>query len=166
MRSIAAALGVLLILSACAGEGEGPRESLLREKDREFIRQGVEGMEQDVRFVLFTREGDCEYCDLTREFLEDVVSLSPRLSLEVLSLEEDGERAASLGVDKAPATAILGGEDYGIRYYGLPTGYEFVTFAETIRKVADGDPGLLDETVAALETLGHPVMITVFSTKS
>jgi len=157
---------LLLLLPACGGKQEAGRESLLREKDREFVREKTAGMTQEVRLILFTADQDCEYCELAEEFLQDVASLSPLLTTEILSLERDAGRAGDLAVDKAPGIAIIGKADYGIRYYGLPTGYEFVTFVETIRKVADGSTGLLDETVEALGGLKHPVTITVFSTKS
>lgn len=161
--------GIVCLLSAlpsCGPKAEEGRESLLREKDREFIRELTADMTQEVKLVLFTTGTDCEYCELTEEFLQDIASLSPRLTVEVLSLERNGERAEALGIDKAPGIAVLGKVDYGLRYYGLPTGYEFTTFAETLRKAADGDTGLQAETLEALAGLAHPVMITVFSTKS
>lgn len=169
MRKLFAAGGFLLLAAAasCTAEGpEAPRESLLKEKDRQFIVETAAQMKGQVRMVLFTSEKGCEYCSLTEGFLEDVAGLSPQLSLEVLSLDGDRPRAEELGVDKAPGIALLGARDYGIRYYGLPTGYEFITFVETLRQVAEGDSGLLPETVASLDRLKHPVTITVFSTKS
>ena len=37
----------------------------------------------------------------------------------------DREKAAEFQVDKAPAIVVMNGKDYGIRYYGIPSGYEF-----------------------------------------
>lgn len=155
-----------LLFPACGQEKETAQGSLLRKKDREFVRTTLEGMKGTVRLVLFTSREECEYCDLTESFLGDIASLVSGVTVEVLSLEDDSSRAGELGVDKAPGTAILGGKDHGIRYYGLPTGYEFNTFVETIRQVADDDSRLMPETTAALASLTTPVMITVFSTKT
>ena len=157
---------VLLATPSCTPKPQEEQESLLREKDREFVLETTAGMTQEVALILFTAEKDCEYCGLTEGFLRDVVSLSPLLSLEVLSLERDGARAAELGIDKAPGIAVIGKADFGLRYFGLPTGYEFTTLVETLRKAADGVSGLRAETVGALAALAHPVTITVFSTKS
>ena len=155
-----------LLLPACGQEKETAQGSLLREKDREFVRTTLGEIKGPVRLVLFTSREECDYCDLTESFLGDIASLASGVAVEVLSLEDDSSRAAALGVDKAPGTAVLGGKDHGIRYYGLPTGYEFNTFVETIRQVADDDSGLMPETAAALASLSKPVTITVFSTKT
>jgi len=55
-------------------------------------------------------------------------------------------------------------KDYGIRMYGLPSGYEFGTLVEAILDVSRGDSGLSDETRAGLKDLARPVHVQVFST--
>ena len=78
-------------------------------------------------------------------------ALSAKLSVEVHDLVADAEIAAAYGVDKIPAVAIVrGGEepkDYGIRLYGIPSGYEFGTLIEDINMVSKGDPGLSAKTL-------------------
>lgn len=155
-----------LLFPACGQEKETAQGSLLREKDREFVRATLGEMKEPVRLVLFTTREECDYCDLTESFLGNIASLASGVTVEVLSLEDNGSRAGELGIDKAPGIAILGGKDYGIRYYGLPTGYEFNDFVKTILQVGDDDSRLMPETAAALAALTKPVMITVFSTKA
>jgi hypothetical protein len=87
------------------------------------------------------------------------------VKLEVLSLTKDAARAGELGIDKVPGIAILGRKDYNLRYFGLPSGYDFIPFVETIRAVGDGDPGVSRESVAALAKLTKPVQLTVFVTQ-
>jgi alkyl hydroperoxide reductase subunit AhpF len=55
-------------------------------------------------------------------------------------------------------------KDYGIRLYGLPSGYEFGTLVDAILDVSRGDSGLTAETKEALAALPRPVHIQVFST--
>jgi alkyl hydroperoxide reductase subunit AhpF len=165
-RLILLILFLPLLFPACGQEKETAQPSLLREKDREFVRTTLADMKGTARLVLFTSREDCDYCDITESFLEDIASLASGVTVEVLSLEDDGSRAGELGIDKAPGIALLGGRDHGIRYYGLPTGYEFNTFVETIGRAADDDSGLMPETAAALASLSKPVTITVFSTKT
>lgn len=165
-RLILLVLFLPLLFPACGQEKETAQGSLLREKDRTFVRTTLGEMKEPVRLVLFTSRENCEYCDLAESFLGEIASLVSGVTVEVLSLEDDSSRARELGVDKAPGIAILGGKDHGIRYYGLPTGYEFNTFVEAIRQVADDDSGLMPETTAALASLAKPVTITVFSTKT
>jgi glutaredoxin-like protein len=80
----------------------------------------------------------------------------------------DAEVVETYGIDKVPAVAIVrDGEtptDYGIRLYGIPSGYEFSTLIEDIVMVSRGDPGLTPQTLAELEKLNGPVNIQVFVT--
>jgi len=50
--------------------------------------------------------------------------------------------AEKYGIDKIPAIAILRGgdepKDYGIRFYGIPSGYEFTSLIEDIMMVSSG----------------------------
>jgi alkyl hydroperoxide reductase subunit AhpF len=165
-RLILLVLFLPLLFPACGQDKETARTSLLREKDRKFVRTTLGDMKGTVRLVLFTSREECEHCDLTEDFLGEIASLVAGVTVELLSLEEDSSRAGELGIDKAPGIAILGGKDHGIRYYGLPTGYEFNAFVEAIRQVADDDSRLMPETDEALSSLAKPVTITVFSTKT
>jgi alkyl hydroperoxide reductase subunit AhpF len=54
--------------------------------------------------------------------------------------------------------------DYGIRMYGLPSGYEFGTLVEAILDVSSGDSGLSEPTRTALKEIAKPVHVQVFST--
>jgi glutaredoxin-like protein len=67
-------------------------------------------------------------------------------------------------VDKIPAVAVIGEDDYGIRFYGIPSGYEFTSLLESIRIAAAGQPDLGEETVEFLSSLSAPVHMQVFVT--
>lgn len=135
-------------------------------------------MKDPVRLVLFT-QGDaslttaaggfaieCEFCGQTRELLEEVASLSPKVSLDVRDLLADADTAARYGVDKIPAVAVLSadGRDPGIRFYGIPSGYEFGALIEDILMVSTGELDLSAETLAQLARLDKPVHIQVYTT--
>jgi alkyl hydroperoxide reductase subunit AhpF len=72
---------------------------------------------------------------------------------------------AELGIERIPAIAVLGDHhDYGVRLYGLPTGYEFGMLVEAILDVSRGTSGLADETRAGLAGLDKDLRLRVFST--
>jgi len=54
--------------------------------------------------------------------------------------------------------------DYGIRFYGLPSGYEFSSLIGIVLDVSRGDSGLNPQSRAALHELAAPLHIQVFST--
>jgi alkyl hydroperoxide reductase subunit AhpF len=156
----------LLLLSACNKPQSGP-VSMLKESDKQYVRTTLGGMKDDVRVVLFSRDGgECKYCDETEGLLADIAAAAPRVKVEVLSLKKDAARARELGIDKVPGIALLGKKDYNLRYFGLPSGYDFTPFVETIRAVADDNPGISAESAAKLAKLTKPVQITVFVTQT
>lgn len=162
-------IALLLAISACgerSAEPDGPQKSLLKSKDREFVSATLGDLTEKVRLILFTSPEDCEYCELTESFIGDVAALAPMVEAEVLSVVEHSALAEEYGVDRTPGIAIIGKKDFGIRYYGLPTGFEFTTFVEAIRQVGEEDPGLERETVQLLAKLEKPVTLTVFATKT
>ena len=59
-----------------------------------------------------------------RSLLEEIVALSPLLHLEIYNFLLDKDKVDLYGIDKIPAI-VVERKDYGIRFYGIPAGYEF-----------------------------------------
>ena len=92
-------------------------------------------------------------------------AVDARLSAESYNFVLDKEKVEALGIQRSPAIAVMGAEkDYGIRMYGLPSGYEFGTLVEAILDVSSGDSGLSEPTRTALKEIAKPVHVQVFST--
>jgi alkyl hydroperoxide reductase subunit AhpF len=118
-----------------------------------------------VRLAVFSQALADPESEQVRRLAEELVALDSRLSLESYNFVLDQEKAEALKIARIPAIAVMGAEkDYGIRMYGLPSGYAFGTFIEAILDVSRGDSGLSDETRAALKDLDRPVHLQVFST--
>ena len=145
--------------------------SFLNADIQKQVREMFGDLDAPVNLVVFSQGEEaveCEMCRETRELLEEVASLSAKLSVEVHDFVAEAETAAAYGIDKIPAIAIVRGgaepKDYGIRLYGIPSGYEFGTLIEDINMVSKGDPGLSAKTLAVLEQLPGPIEIQVFVT--
>ena len=118
-----------------------------------------------VRLLVFSQALADPESEEVRRLVEEVAALDPKLSAESYNFVLDKEKAESLGIARIPAVAVLGTDkDYGIRFYGLPTGYEFGSLVDAILDVSSGDSGLAPETRAALREIARPVHIQVFST--
>ncbi|RMG27296.1 MAG: glutaredoxin, partial [Methanobacteriota archaeon] len=76
----------------------------------------------------------------------------------------DKEVAEKYGIDKIPATIIMGDKDYGIRFYGIPSGYEFSTLLEDIIMVSHRDSGLSPKTREKIAAIDTPLHFQVFVT--
>jgi len=165
-KAVAILALVAMALPAC-GKKAGGSISMLSEKDKAYVRKTLDGMKDEVRLTLFSRDGgECKYCGETEGLLSDIAAAAPRVRVEVLSLRKDAARAKELGIDKVPGIALIGKKDYNLRYFGLPSGYDFIPFVETVRAVGDDNPGVSQESAALLAKLTKPVQLSVFVTQS
>lgn len=107
---------------------------------------------------------ETELADYTRQILAEVAALSPMITLNVHSLVAEPEAAQKFGITRTPATAVIGAEDFGIRYYGIPGGYEFATLLDLIIAVSQAKPPVAPETRGILSRLQNAAHIQVFVT--
>lgn len=110
----------------------------------------------------------CVSCQDTEALVKEVAELSERIDLEIVGVHEDPERAAEWKVEWTPTIAIAPGTDSadaGVRLLGIPAGFEFVSFIETVISASQGDGyGLRPETLEKLSGLDRDLEIKVFST--
>ncbi len=150
---------------------------LLKDSDREQLRKIFEGLQNPVKLLFFTQALDCDYCPLTQQVLEEAVSLSDKISLETLNFAIDKEQVRAFNISRVPAIAVVRVEtksedgktettdrDYGIRFYGVPAGFEFGTLVSDILDVSRGESGLSPQSKAELARLNSPVHLQVFTT--
>jgi glutaredoxin-like protein len=138
--------------------------AILNERDRQELQAQLKILTGPVKLVNFTQELACQYCRETEQLLREVKELSDKISLEVYNFQLDKEKVAEYRVDKIPATVVEGSKDYGIRFYGIPLGYEFVPFLEAVKDISRGDTDLAPETRAAIAEVREPVHLQVFTT--
>jgi glutaredoxin-like protein len=128
------------------------------------IRERLKDMVLPVKLVHFTQELNLEYGREAKQLLTELLALSDKLSLEVYNFLLDKDKVSEYGIDRVPATAVRNGKDYGIRFYGLPAGYEFATLLDAIFSVSHGDSGLKAENKEKLAKVSQPVHLQVFVT--
>lgn len=120
---------------------------------------------EPVRLLVFSQALADPESEQVRRLVEELAALDPRVTAETYNYVLDRERAEALDIRRIPAIAVLGKDkDYGIRMYGLPSGYEFGALVDAILDVSSGASGLSTETREALAEITHPVHIQVFST--
>jgi len=135
-------------------------EEVLAQLKEEFAR-----LKDPVRLAVFSQALADPESEQVKRLVEELGQVDSRIRVESHNFVLDKEKAEALGIQRIPAIAILGAEkDYGIRMYGLPSGYEFGTLVEAIIDVSNGDSGLSPETRAALKEIDKPVHLQVFST--
>jgi glutaredoxin-like protein len=136
---------------------------LISEEQKQRLKEDFEkNLKDDVRILVFTQENECSFCQQARELAEEVGSFSNKIKVEVYDFLKDSEKAKEYQIDKVPAIVVVGKKDYGIRFFGLPYGYEFKPFTESIINVSSGVTNLSQETKKKLASIEKPVHIQVF----
>jgi glutaredoxin-like protein len=121
-------------------------------------------MEGEVKIVMFTQEFECETCKDTKEVVLELTELSPKLKTEIYDFSKDKDKVKEYNIDKIPAIALGGRKKYGIRFFGAPSGYEFMALIEGITDVSTGKTKLSTQTKDKLRSVTKPVHIQVFTT--
>ncbi|MGB9765648.1 MAG: protein disulfide oxidoreductase [Candidatus Saccharicenans sp.] len=150
---------------------------LLNQEVRDFTQKKFEAeLINPVNLVYFTKEksplivpgkeptDDCLYCKETKQLLEELTSLSDKIKLMVYDFDKDQDKVKEFQVDKVPAILIINDQDNGIRFFGIPSGYEFMSLLEAIVDVSRGETELNAKTKEALKKLNKAVEIKIFVT--
>ena len=144
---------------------------LLDEKVREQVKEMFKELKNPVKLLVFTQDSlitvpglECETCKDNRLLMEEVASLSDKISVEIVDFMKDKEKAAEYKIDKIPATVVQGEKDHGIRIYGMPAGYEFPTLLSAIKNVSMTSSDLSDDSKEKIKKITKPVHIQVFIT--
>jgi glutaredoxin-like protein len=100
---------------------------------------------------------DIDFGEETQRVVEGLASLSDRVTFRV---EEEPP-----GFERYPAIAVLpDGEDVGLRYYGLPWGYELATLVGAVIEAGKTASSLSADSLERLAGLDHDLTIDVFVT--
>lgn len=103
------------------------------------LRQALEVMINPVKLLFFRNtRSECEHCDDIRDILNLLVRASDKIS--VVELTEDSKEASRLEIPLYPAIVVHGAEEYNIRFFGVPGGYEFGALVEDVIDVSRGQP--------------------------
>ncbi len=136
----------------------------LNDKVVKELKEMFKDLKDEVTMVYFTQEMECKFCEDTRGLLTELADVSDKIKLEIYDFVKDKDKADEYGVDKIPATVIVGDKNRDIKFYGIPSGYEFSSLIDAIKLVSTGDNPLSDETRKFLDSLEQDVHLQVFVT--
>lgn len=146
---------------------------LIKSLNNELIDQITElfdaQLNYPVELVYFSKKDQCETCDDTTQLLEEIASISDKLYLRNFDIEENSQLAERYGIHLMPGLVIAGRDqdkliDYGIRFTGIPSGYEFSSLLQSIILVSKRDSGLKPAIRNQLKELRKPVQLHIFVT--
>ncbi|MEM0328994.1 MAG: thioredoxin family protein [Nitrososphaerota archaeon] len=139
--------------------------AILGERERRYLKSKFEReLSGRVKLIVFTQEFECEYCAEVRGLAEEIAELDDRISVEVHDFQSDRSLAERLKVDKIPALLLFGEKEYGVRFFGIPSGYEFTTLIDDIIQVSRGSSSLPASLREKIRQVDRPIHIQVFVT--
>ncbi|MCD6591689.1 MAG: thioredoxin family protein [Thaumarchaeota archaeon] len=138
---------------------------ILKERDKRLLKARFSrDLANRVRLIVFTQEFECEYCREVRELMEELAELDEKIRVEVYDFKADRGLAERLRVDKIPALLLFGEREYGVRFFGIPSGYEFTTLIEDVIDVSRGSSRLSPQVRERVRSIDKQVHIQVFVT--
>jgi len=138
--------------------------AFLQARDEAAVKKEFERIGGPVKLTVFATELGGDSNTQAVALIREVAALSDQLSVTVLNPHIDRDQAAAYGITESPAVVVEGAQDYGIRFLGIPAGYEFSNLIDSIIAVSTGEAGLSEETKASLAGLTEDVTIKVFAT--
>ena len=145
---------------------------ILQPRDRQEVQRRFDTqLKSDVSLTLYTQPEsplfipgrECRSCGPTQRLLEEVAELSSKLHVNVVDFYQNLDDAGRLDIGKIPAI-LLGAEESRVRYYGLPSGFEFAVLLDAVIAASDKRSTLQLETRRSLKELTEDVHIQVFVT--
>lgn len=142
--------------------------ALIRDEDKQYLTEEFQkNLTDPVDLVVFSsNDSDCRYCKESIQLAEEVSELSDKINFISYVFEDDKEKVKEFGVEKYPATIVAkhGESDGRIRYYGLPSGYEFGSLMEDLKNVSKGEAEISSKAMEIISKIDKPVKIQVFVT--
>ena len=117
-----------------------------------------------VRLVFFTKTLGCDTCLPARQAVDQIASLSDQITVEEHDFVLDTDEVTTHRIERVPAVAVVGDRDLGLRFYGVPGGYEMASIVDAVLLAATGAVGLSPESLAAIAVVDRPIDLKVFVT--
>src|SRR3954452_160698 len=139
--------------------------AIFRPEEEAKVRELLDALERPVELLVahgpeetpLPGARDVDFAAETERVVSDLSPLSGKLPFRV-----ENEPP---GFERYPAVAVLpAGEEYGIRYYGLPWGYELASLVGGVLEAGKRESPLHPESLERLDRLDRDLTIDVFVT--
>ncbi len=123
-------------------------------------------LKDPVKVLFFTQEFECPLCKDNHDFIKELSGMSSNITLEVYDFVKDRDTADKYGIDKIPAMLVTDdrGTDTGIRFFGIPGGYEINSFLTALSEVSGAGEELPKDIVERIKKIDKDIHVEVFIT--
>jgi glutaredoxin-like protein len=140
--------------------------ALFDEKVKTQLSQLLSKIKNPIVIHFFTQEIECPTCQTTHQFVEEIVSLNDKITLKTYDFIKDADAAKEFNIDKIPAIVITDANknSKGVRFFGIPAGYEINSFIAACVEVSGVAEALPDAIISRIKKISKPIHIQVFIT--
>jgi alkyl hydroperoxide reductase subunit AhpF len=147
--------------------------ALIRDKDRDTLREMAKGLARDVDVTLYTQRESalivpgvipCETCESAEQLLTELAEIAPKLKVNIVDLVENREQAEREDVVRVPTIVVGGAAEKRVRFVGFPGGYEASTFIKSLFDAGGAPDGLPQDIQNRIAATEKAVDVKVFVT--
>jgi len=140
---------------------------LIDEHTKEHLKKDFEEkLEKNIKIIFISGEV-CQYCKEIREIVKTLEEISSgKITVEEYDFDKNKDIVEKYNIEMYPALVLI--SDYypkgNVKFYGIPSGYEFISLVEDIFMLSVGKTALSDDTKDVIKGIMKPVKIQVFVT--
>lgn len=138
---------------------------MMDEETKQEVKKIFDSLAGEVKFVFFKENINCPSCPAAEDFLKELAALSANIKLEIYNKYIDEAKTSEYAPAQLPAIFVeTAFSSKRVVFYGIPAGYEFVSFMEAVKSASSGKTELEPDTLEKLKALSGKVNIKVFVT--
>ncbi len=136
--------------------------SILKDHEREYVENVFRLVANQVTLSFFRKQPENHAERETLTILDEISSISDMIKLKVYDFEKDKAEVKKFQIDKVPAIVVEGDKDFGIRFYGVPSGFLISSLIEDVVQISKNDSELSTATKQKLKEVDHSLNLEVF----
>jgi len=136
--------------------------SILKDHEREYVENVFRLVANQVTLSFFRKQPENHAERETLTIVEEISSISDMIKLKVYDFVKDQSEVKKFQIDKVPAIVVEGDKDFGIRFYGVPSGFLVSSLIEDVVQISKNDSELSTDTKRKLKEVVHSLNLEVF----
>ncbi len=111
---------------------------IFNEETKKELKEMIGELPNEVNIAFFTSKTKCRSCRDTLMYIEEFSQINDKIKLSVYDINEDIEMSEKYTIERVPAMVVLDKDlkNRGIKFYGIPSGYEVHSLIASVRESA------------------------------
>ncbi len=136
-----------------------------KEDDMKKIRERFgRTLKDPVAINIFLDSEQCSTCSDALALMEELVSMDSRLKIKTFHTGDS--EAEKYGITRGPVIVLFSEhfKDGNVRYYGTPSGHEFLVFMDDLEAFSTGKINLSQTVIDKIQSVNKPAEIKIYTT--